>query len=43
MEGSRNKLGINYKALQELFEIAYMRREETAYTISISILEVYNE
>jgi kinesin family protein C2/C3 len=43
MEGTADSVGINYKAIQELFEIIYMRREETSYTLSLTIIEVYNE
>ena len=43
MEGNLKGLGINYRAVKELFEIADSRSEHSSYCISISIIEVYNE
>lgn len=42
MEGDHCNLGINYRALKELFEIIETRCD-AQYSLSISILEVYNE
>lgn len=43
MEGTSRNLGINYRALKEIFEIIESRTETHKYSIEISILEVYNE
>ncbi|XP_042377963.1 kinesin-like protein KIN-14E isoform X2 [Zingiber officinale] len=43
MEGSENNRGVNYRTLEELFKIAVERKETISYSISVSVLEVYNE
>ena len=35
--------GINYRALDDLFDIAAKRSQEWEYTISVQMLEIYNE
>ncbi|KAL5559937.1 hypothetical protein UlMin_036148 [Ulmus minor] len=43
MEGSEQNRGVNYRTLEQLFNIAKERRETFIYDISVSALEVYNE
>ncbi|KAJ4784156.1 Kinesin-like protein [Rhynchospora pubera] len=43
MEGTEKKRGVNYRTLEELFRIAEERKETVSYSISVSVLEVYNE
>ncbi|KAL5755256.1 hypothetical protein ACOSP7_023476 [Xanthoceras sorbifolium] len=43
MEGTEQKRGVNYRTLEQLFEIAKERSETSTYNISVSVLEVYNE
>ncbi|XP_058069432.1 kinesin-like protein KIN-14R [Magnolia sinica] len=43
MEGTEKNRGVNYRTVEELFKIAKERRETFAYSISVSVLEVYNE
>ncbi|XP_004289515.1 PREDICTED: geminivirus Rep-interacting motor protein-like [Fragaria vesca subsp. vesca] len=43
MEGTEKNRGVNYRTLEQLFEIANERRETFTYNISVSVLEVYNE
>lgn len=43
MEGSEHNRGVNYRTLEQLFKIAWERRETFTYNISVSVLEVYNE
>lgn len=43
MEGTEKNRGVNYRTLEQLFEIANERREMFTYNISVSVLEVYNE
>ncbi|KAM0935133.1 putative minus-end-directed kinesin ATPase [Dioscorea sansibarensis] len=43
MEGTEQSRGVNYRTLEELFKIAGERRETISYSISVSVLEVYNE
>lgn len=40
MEGPPEDRGVNYRTLQQLFNTAEARREETSFTISVSLLEV---
>ena len=35
--------GVNYRTLEELFNIAEERKESVTYDLSVSVLEVYNE
>lgn len=43
MEGTENNRGVNYRTLEQLFQIAEERKETHSYKISVSVLEVYNE
>jgi kinesin family protein C2/C3 len=43
MEGSVANRGVNYRTLEELFNIAAQRKGEIKYDISVSVMEVYNE
>lgn len=43
MEGSEQNRGVNYRTLEQLFKIAQERKETFTYSISVSVLEVYNE
>ncbi|CAM9803801.1 unnamed protein product [Chrysoparadoxa australica] len=42
MEGPRGDRGVNFRALNELFDLAAQDRERT-FTFRVSMLEVYNE
>ncbi|KAL0024480.1 hypothetical protein WJX77_008530 [Trebouxia sp. C0004] len=41
MEGPPGDRGVNYRTLQQLFNTVEARRDETSFTISVSLLEVY--
>lgn len=43
MNGTDFDRGVNYRALQNLFEIADQRREHCDVSVSVSMLEIYNE
>lgn len=43
MEGSNRCLGLNFRAVKEIFEIIESRAETHKYSIELTILEVYNE
>ncbi|EEF29993.1 kinesin-like protein KIN-14R isoform X2 [Ricinus communis] len=43
MEGTEQSRGVNYRTLEQLFKIAKERSETFTYSISVSVLEVYNE
>ncbi|GAB4848809.1 Kinesin-like protein KIN-14R [Ancistrocladus abbreviatus] len=43
MEGTVQNRGVNYRTLEQLFEIAKERSDTFKYNISVSVLEVYNE
>lgn len=43
MNGTESDRGVNYRALQNLFEIADQRREHCDVSVSVSMLEIYNE
>ncbi|KAK9038648.1 hypothetical protein V6N11_023504 [Hibiscus sabdariffa] len=43
MEGTDQNRGVNYRTLEELFQIAEERSDSFTYNISVSVLEVYNE
>ncbi|OMO72976.1 hypothetical protein COLO4_27381 [Corchorus olitorius] len=43
MEGTEQNRGVNYRTLEQLFEIAKERHDTFTYNISVSVLEVYNE
>ncbi|GAB2286830.1 hypothetical protein Dimus_021221 [Dionaea muscipula] len=43
MEGTSTNRGVNYRTVEELFEISKERSDTFKYNISVSVLEVYNE
>ena len=43
MEGSVSNRGVNYRTLEELFNVAARRKDEVKYDICVSVMEVYNE
>ncbi|PIA46512.1 hypothetical protein AQUCO_01500213v1 [Aquilegia coerulea] len=43
MEGTEHNRGVNYRTVEELFKVANERSETFSYSISVSVLEVYNE
>ncbi|GMI68721.1 MALECTIN DOMAIN KINESIN 2 [Hibiscus trionum] len=43
MEGTNQDRGVNYRTLEELFQISKERSDSFTYNISVSVLEVYNE
>ncbi|KAK8517415.1 hypothetical protein V6N13_127595 [Hibiscus sabdariffa] len=43
MEGTDQNRGVNYRTLEQLFQIAKERSDSFMYNISVSVLEVYNE
>jgi len=43
MEGSVSNRGVNYRTLEELFNVAAQRKDEVNYDICVSVMEVYNE
>ncbi|XP_022100934.1 kinesin-like protein KIFC3 [Acanthaster planci] len=43
MEGPSSNPGINQRALQRLFQETEQRSDEWDYTISVSVMEIYNE
>ncbi|KAM6563992.1 hypothetical protein CsatB_023990 [Cannabis sativa] len=43
MEGTEQNRGVNYRTLEQLFQISKERSELFTYDISVSVLEVYNE
>ncbi|PKI42097.1 hypothetical protein CRG98_037550 [Punica granatum] len=43
MEGTEHNRGVNYRTLEQLFRTAQERSETFTYSISVSVLEVYNE
>ena len=43
MEGTRDDAGINRRTLETLFAVCDERRDGWQYTISVSVLEIYNE
>ncbi|KAE8701147.1 dof zinc finger protein DOF5.7-like [Hibiscus syriacus] len=43
MEGTEQNRGVNYRTLEQFFQIAKERRDSFIYNISVSVLEVYNE
>ncbi|KAF8377407.1 hypothetical protein HHK36_030784 [Tetracentron sinense] len=43
MEGTEKNRGVNYRTLEQLFKIANERSDTFTYSISVSVLEVYNE
>lgn len=40
MEGPSQDRGVNYRTLQKLFETVETRRQETDFSIAVSLLEV---
>ncbi|RVW57345.1 Kinesin-like protein KIN-14R [Vitis vinifera] len=43
MEGTQQNRGVNYRTLEELFKVAEERSDTFTYSLSVSVLEVYNE
>ena len=43
MEGPESDRGINFRALQRLFQLAGERSSEFEYNVEVSLLEIYNE
>ncbi|KAM6600361.1 hypothetical protein CsatA_019970 [Cannabis sativa] len=43
MEGTEKDRGVNFRILEELFHIIRERQKLYRYTVSVSVLEVYNE
>ncbi|KAJ9177490.1 hypothetical protein P3X46_012706 [Hevea brasiliensis] len=43
MEGTEENRGVNYRTLGQLFKIAKERSKTITYSLSVSVLEVYNE
>ncbi|OIV90857.1 hypothetical protein TanjilG_15590 [Lupinus angustifolius] len=43
MEGTPDHRGVNYRTLEELFQLTEERRGITKYELCVSMLEVYNE
>lgn len=43
MEGTPDNRGVNYRALEVLFNTSAQRSSDVAYGFSVSMLEVYNE
>eukprot|EP01083_Nonionella_stella_P004248 12268_1 len=43
MQGDETNPGVNIRALQHLFTVAEYRKPDFEYTISVSIIEIYNE
>jgi kinesin family member C2/C3 len=43
MEGTESNRGVNYRTLEELFDIAEERKGIVTYDLFVSVLEVYNE
>ncbi|KFK41647.1 hypothetical protein AALP_AA2G154700 [Arabis alpina] len=43
MEGTQDDRGVNYRTLNNLFQIIKERENRYSYEISVSVLEVYNE
>jgi kinesin family member C2/C3 len=43
MEGTPDNRGVNYRALEVLFNTSAKRSSDMAYELSVSMLEVYNE
>ncbi|KAF3441141.1 hypothetical protein FNV43_RR15052 [Rhamnella rubrinervis] len=43
MEGTEEARGVNFRTLEELFRIIKERQKQHQYSVSVSVLEVYNE
>lgn len=43
MEGTEEARGVNFRTLEELFRIIKEREKQHRYSVSVSVLEVYNE
>lgn len=43
MEGTEEARGVNFRTLEELFRIMKERQNQHRYSVSVSVLEVYNE
>jgi kinesin family protein C2/C3 len=42
-EGTPANRGVNYRTIDELFQLAKQRQGEAHYDVSVSVLEIYNE
>lgn len=42
-ELTEESLGVNYRALSDLFHLSSERKETFSYKISVQMLEIYNE
>lgn len=42
-ELTKESLGVNYRALSDLFEISKQRKDTITYDISVQMMEIYNE
>lgn len=40
---TKESLGVNFRALSDLFEIAEQRKDTISYDISVQMMEIYNE
>ena len=43
MEGPPNNRGINYRTVKELFQVAKDRSDDYQFTLSVSVMEIYND
>ena len=43
MEGEINNRGVNFRAIEELFNVIYQRKNDYSYDVTVSLLEIYNE
>lgn len=43
MEGTEEARGVNFRILEELFRVVTERQKLYQYSVSVSVLEVYNE
>lgn len=42
-ELTEESLGVNYRALSDLFHLSSVRKKTFSYNISVQMLEIYNE
>lgn len=42
-DGAKETLGVNYRALNDLFYMSETRKDTFAYEISVQMIEIYNE
>lgn len=43
MEGPPDNRGVNYRIIDEIFKIVKSRNSTHTYTLSLSMMEIYNE